>query len=80
MRKAIVFGTNSLTDQIQHRVARNTGGESGFMAEFSTVFLYGMRVVKLGCKPFSAFFPRQFRPQAPDMACGLVRSTLRWAS
>ena len=47
------------------------------MAEFSTVFLHSMHTVKLGCKPFFAFFPRQFRPQAPDMASGLVRSKLR---
>ena len=47
------------------------------MAEFSTVFAYSTRAVKLGYKPLSAFFSCQFRPQAPDMACGLVRSTLR---
>jgi len=58
-------------------VARNTGGEAGFMAEFITIFLYSMRAVELGYKPLSAFFSCQFRPQAPDMACGLVRSTSR---
>ena len=47
------------------------------MAEFSTVFLCSKRAAKLGYKPLSAFFSHQFRPQAPDMAGGLVRSTLR---
>jgi hypothetical protein len=47
------------------------------MAEFATVFSYSLYAAKLGYKPISAFFSRQFRPQAPDMACGLVRSTLR---
>ncbi len=36
-----------------------------------------MRAIKPGYKPLSAFLSHQFRPQAPDMACGLVRSTLR---
>lgn len=47
------------------------------MAEFNTVYSYSIRAVKLGYKPLSAFLSHQFRPQAPDMACGLVRSTLR---
>ena len=47
------------------------------MAEFSAVFSYGIYAAKLGYKPLSTFFSCQFRPQAPDMACGLVRSTLR---
>ena len=47
------------------------------MAKFSTVFLYSIRALKLGYKPLSAFSSRPFRPQAPDMACGLARSTLR---
>lgn len=47
------------------------------MAEFGTVFSYSTYAVKLGYKPISAFFSRQFRQQAPDMACGLVWSTLR---
>jgi hypothetical protein len=47
------------------------------MAKFSTVFSCSKRAVKLGYKPFSTFFSCQFRPQAPDMACGLARSTLR---
>jgi len=47
------------------------------MAEFGAVISYSIYAVKLGYKPISAFFSRQFRPQAPDMACGLVRSTLR---
>lgn len=50
------------------------------MAEFSTVFLCSKRAVKLGYKPLPAFFSRQFRPQAPDMTCGLVRSTSRGTS
>ena len=48
----------------------------GLMAEFITVFLYNIHTVKLGYKPLAAFFACQFRLQAPDMACGLVRSTL----
>lgn len=48
------------------------------MAEFSTVLLCSSYAAKLGYKPFSAFFSCQFRPQAPDMACGLARSTLRY--
>lgn len=47
------------------------------MAEFGTVLSYSICSVKLGYKPLPAFFSCQFRPQAPDMACGLVRSTLR---
>ena len=47
------------------------------MAKFGTVFLYSIRTLKPGYKPLSALFPRQFRPHAPDMACGLARSTLR---
>ena len=78
MRKAIVCGTNSLTDLIQQPCGAQHRGESGFMGKFSTVFLCSMRAVELGYKPLSAFFSRQFRPQAPDMACGLVRSTLSY--
>ena len=73
--QAIVFVTNSLTDLI--RVARNTGVAAGFMAKFSAVFLYSTHTEELGYKPLPALFSCQFRPQAPDMACGLVRSTLR---
>lgn len=75
--QAIVFVTNSLTDRSSKRVARNTGGAAGFIAKFSTVFLYRIHTEELGYKPLSAFFSCQFRAQAPDMAGGLVRSTLR---
>ena len=47
------------------------------MVEANTVFPYSIRAVKLGYKPISVFFLCQFRSHAPDMACGLVRSTLR---
>lgn len=43
------------------------------MAEFSTLFSCCICAIKLGHKQFSDFLSYQFRPQAPDMACGLVR-------
>lgn len=52
--QAIVFVTNSLTDPVQPPCARSTGGKAVFMAEFITVFSYGIRAVKLGYKPLSA--------------------------
>jgi len=48
------------------------------MAEFSAVFLYSIRAVKLGYKPLFALFLCQFRPHAPDMGLrvGAVYITL----
>lgn len=56
IRKAIVCGTNSLTDLIQQPCGAQHRGESGFMGKFSTVSLCSMRAVELGYKPLSAFF------------------------
>jgi hypothetical protein len=47
------------------------------MAKFNTLFSYSMYAEELGYKPLSAFFSCQFRPQTPDMACGLVPSKVR---
>lgn len=47
------------------------------MAEFDTDFSYSTPAAELDCKSLSALLARQFRPQAPDMACGLARSKLR---
>lgn len=49
----------------------------GFMAEFSIVFSYRKLAFKAGYKPRSAIYLYKYRSQAPDMACGLVRFTLR---
>ena len=43
------------------------------------LFSCSSRATKRGCKPLKAFSARQFGPQVPDMAYGLVRTTLRRA-
>lgn len=76
---AIVFVTNSLTDLAATVWRVIQEGRRVSMAKFSTAYLHSMRAAKLSYKPLPAFFPCQFRPQAQDMAFGLVRFTLRWA-
>ncbi len=75
VRRLIVLVTNSLAGLTQQPwLARSTGGAAGFMAEFSTAFLYGPCAARARLQaPVHALFPSQFRPQAADMACGLVR-------
>lgn len=75
--QAIVFVTNALTDLVQQSSGAQHRKVAGFMAEFSTEISYGMRTVNPDHKLLSVFFSNQFRPQAPDMACDFVRSTLR---
>lgn len=48
------------------------------MAEFGTVFSCSTPAFKPSTKPFRVLLCR-FRPQAPDMAFGLERFTLRQA-
>ena len=50
------------------------------MVKFSTVSVYRNRAAQLAYKPLAVLFACQFRPQAQDMACGLVRSTFSQAS
>lgn len=75
--RATVFVTNSPTEIVQQPRGAQYRRGGGFHGQLFTVFSYSMRAVKLSHKPLFAFFSCQFRPQAPDMACGLVRSTLR---
>jgi hypothetical protein len=63
--------------RFSNRVALNTRGVAGFMADFSIVFLHGIYSEMRCYKTIYTFFSCQFRPHAPDMACGFVRSTLR---
>ena len=74
--QAIVFVTNSHTALIQQPCGAQHRRTEGFMAESKSVFIYSTNTAELGYKPLSAFISFQFIPQAPDMACGLVRSTL----
>ena len=62
------------------RTLIHAGKAAGFMGRFSTVYLSSIWAARPVCKPLCGVFVRQCRPQAPDMACGLARSTLRWAT
>lgn len=75
--QAIVFVTNALADLIQHPCGAQYRRAAGFMVEFGAIFSYSTNAAKQGYKTRAAFFACQFRPQAPDMACGLVPSSLR---
>lgn len=78
--QAIVFGTNAHTGLIKSPCCAQHGGAADSMAEFSSAVTYSACAAEPGGRPLAVLLPSQFRPQASDMACGLVRSTFRYAS
>lgn len=74
--QAIVFVTKSLTDLVQQSYGK--GGRR--VSWLNLVLLFFIQdTCRKATSPFCVF-SSQFRPKVPDMACGLVRYTLRYAS